>query len=112
LGGASNRSGRSLRSKPETKWCPGTLQTLDGNGGSDTVFTLYEEMMRQFFVGRALIPPGNIAEVRFDDLERDPLGEMRRLYQELSCMLVSLRLPARASQRPRCSLFCRKPRKK
>ncbi len=61
-----------------------TLQTLDGNGGSDTVFTLYEEMMRQFFVDRALISPGNLAEVRFDDLQRDPLGEMRRLYQELS----------------------------
>jgi omega-hydroxy-beta-dihydromenaquinone-9 sulfotransferase len=61
-----------------------TLQSLDGNAGPDTVLALYEEMMRQFFADRALIPAGNLAEVRFDDLERDPLGEMRRMYQELS----------------------------
>ena len=40
--------------------------------------------MRQFFADRALIPAGNLAEVRFEDLERDPLGEMHRLYQALS----------------------------
>jgi len=50
-----------------------TLQTLDMQNASDTVFTLYESMMRQFFVDRTLIPPGNLAEVRFEDLERDPI---------------------------------------
>ena len=33
---------------------------------------------------RPLVPPGNLAEVRFEDLERDPLGELERLYAELS----------------------------
>ena len=61
-----------------------TLQSLDGSIVADTVYALYEEMMRQFFTDRTLIPRGNLAEVRFDDLERDPLGEMSRLYQELS----------------------------
>lgn len=61
-----------------------TLQTLDMGHGSDTVFELYEGMMRRFFSDRPFIAPGNLAEVRFADLERDPLGEMCRLYQELS----------------------------
>jgi hypothetical protein len=60
-----------------------TLQTLGGDS-TETVFALYEGMMRRFLAERALLPAGNFAEVRFADLERDPLGEMRRLYEELS----------------------------
>jgi omega-hydroxy-beta-dihydromenaquinone-9 sulfotransferase len=61
-----------------------TLQTLDMRHEADTVFELYECMMRRFLADRPNIAPGNISEVRFEDLERDPIGEMRRLYQELS----------------------------
>jgi omega-hydroxy-beta-dihydromenaquinone-9 sulfotransferase len=60
-----------------------TLQTLDMQNSADTVFVLYEGMMRRFLADRPLIPPGNFAEIRFSDLERDPIGEMRRLYDEL-----------------------------
>ena len=52
--------------------------------GEETVLELYKGMMRRFFADRASIPAGNFAEVAFADLERDPLGEMRRLYQTLS----------------------------
>jgi hypothetical protein len=61
-----------------------TLQTLDMRQEADTMFELYEDMMRRFLADRPIIAPANIAEVRFEDLERDPIGEMRRLYQELS----------------------------
>ncbi len=61
-----------------------TLQTLDMRQSTETVLTLYEGMMRRYLADRPFIEPGHIAEVRFDDLERDPLGEMRRLYQELA----------------------------
>ena len=61
-----------------------TLQELDGQGSAETVFTLYDGMMKRFLAERDLIPAGNLAEVRFDDLERDPVGEMRRLYDTLS----------------------------
>jgi hypothetical protein len=60
-----------------------TLQKLDMRNSTETVFALYEGMMRRFLADRPLIPPGNFAEVRFSDLERDPIGEMRRLYDEL-----------------------------
>jgi hypothetical protein len=60
-----------------------TLQRVDSNNADETVFDLYEEMMRRFFAERNLIPSRNLAEVRFRDLERDPLGELRRLYEAL-----------------------------
>lgn len=73
-----------------------TLQTLDVRHEADTVFELYEGMMRRFLAGRPIIAAGNIAEVRFEDL--DPIGEMRRLYQELS-------LPAFDAAEPRLRAY-------
>lgn len=37
---------------------------------------VYEVMMQRFLADRDLIPKANFAEVRFEDLERDPLGEL------------------------------------
>lgn len=60
-----------------------TLQKLNQRNSGETVFALYEGMMHRLLADRPLIPPGNFAEIRFSDLERDPVGEMRRLYDEL-----------------------------
>ncbi len=46
--------------------------------------TGYVKMMRQFMHDRASIPAGQLAEVRFEDLERDPIAEVERLYSELA----------------------------
>ncbi len=37
-----------------------------------------------FYQDMSRVPEGNVAEVRFEDLEQDPLGEIRRLYSELN----------------------------
>ena len=44
----------------------------------------YTAMMRQYMADRASIPSGHLAEVRFEDLEEDPVTELKRLYAELS----------------------------
>ncbi|MGE5191928.1 MAG: sulfotransferase family protein [Deltaproteobacteria bacterium] len=44
----------------------------------------YTAMYDSFFEYRGLIPPGNFHEMSFEDLERVPLAEMRRLYEALS----------------------------
>jgi hypothetical protein len=49
----------------------------------ETITTIYEGLMRRFFQDRSLIPKGNLVEVRFEDLERDPLGEVARIYRML-----------------------------
>lgn len=43
----------------------------------------YAEVFNAFFEQRHLIPDGHYCEVAFDDLERDPLGALRRIYSQL-----------------------------
>lgn len=45
--------------------------------------TMYRDVMRKYLRDRERIPAGQLAEVRYEDLERDPLGELERLYAEL-----------------------------
>lgn len=40
-------------------------------------------MMRRYLRDRQSIPDGHLVEVRFEDLERDPLGELERVYSTL-----------------------------
>ena len=42
-----------------------------------------DRMLRKYVTDRARIPPGNLAEVRFEDLESNPVDELERLYREL-----------------------------
>lgn len=60
-----------------------TLQAIDPQNADETVISLYEEMMRRFFLDRESIDAGHLVEVRFEDLERDPLTELSRIYQTL-----------------------------
>lgn len=43
-----------------------------------------EHCLRRYEATKRLIPPQNLHELRFEDLEADPVGEMRRVYQGLS----------------------------
>jgi hypothetical protein len=43
----------------------------------------YRGMEEAFYRESADLPPAQVAEVAFEDLERDPLGEIRRLYAQL-----------------------------
>ena len=49
-----------------------------------TILGSYAAMMRQYMHDRESIPAGHLAEVRFEDLERDPMAEVERLYAELA----------------------------
>lgn len=40
-------------------------------------------MMRRYLRDRESIPEGNLVEVRFEDIEADPLGELERIYRHL-----------------------------
>jgi hypothetical protein len=47
------------------------------------VFTCFERMYRAFEAQRNLVDPSRIYEVRYEDLVRDQIGEMRKLYEHL-----------------------------
>jgi omega-hydroxy-beta-dihydromenaquinone-9 sulfotransferase len=43
----------------------------------------YKELCEAFFEEKDLIPEGRYHEVRFEDLERDPIGQVRGVYEAL-----------------------------
>jgi hypothetical protein len=62
------------------------LQSPDGIDWVDRTLGQWREMYDVYFEERELIPAGNLHEMAFADLERDPVGELKRMYE-------SLRLP-------------------
>ena len=50
----------------------------------DIVIRDYAEVFDAFFDQRELIPAGHYYDVAFDDLERDPVGELRKIYHQLT----------------------------
>jgi len=49
----------------------------------ERVFDLYDLCFHDYERDKALIPEGNLAEVRFEDFEQDPLSHLGRLYSEI-----------------------------
>jgi omega-hydroxy-beta-dihydromenaquinone-9 sulfotransferase len=71
-----------------------SLQTIPMDNAADAILTVYEAMMQRFFLEQSLIPQGNLVEVRFEDLERDPLGELARIYETLDLSGYDMAEPA------------------
>jgi hypothetical protein len=61
----------------------GRLQNTDRFDWVGRVIRQYRELYDAFFEQRALIPAGHFHEIRFEKLERDPVGEVRKLYGAL-----------------------------
>ena len=71
----------------KTKWrslCSlWALQTPNIEQLIEDTIRLYPELMQQFLKNRALIPAGQLTEVRYDDLLANPVSALRRVYAEL-----------------------------
>lgn len=50
----------------------------------DDAMKMYTHCIETYERTRDLIPPGNLHEMRFEDLEVDPLGEMHKVYEGLN----------------------------
>jgi len=48
------------------------------------VVARYRRLTRNYLRDRDLIPPGHLAEIRYEDFIRDPLNHLERVYDELS----------------------------
>jgi len=51
------------------------------------ILAFYAKLMKKFLADKTLIPADNLVEMKFEDLEADPLGQLQRVYD-------GLRLPA------------------
>lgn len=60
-----------------------SLQRADLESVDDWVLEQYREMYDAFFEQQRLIPAGMFHEVAFEQLERDPVGEIKKLYGAL-----------------------------
>jgi hypothetical protein len=60
------------------------LQTVTQEEIEANIFFFYEQLVKKFLSDRSLIPADNLVEVRFEDLETNPLAELRRIYDSLS----------------------------
>jgi omega-hydroxy-beta-dihydromenaquinone-9 sulfotransferase len=61
-----------------------SLQSISSDMVEDTIFRSYQELMQCFFADRILIPSGNLVEVRYEDLEAEPLRVLESIYDELN----------------------------
>jgi len=59
------------------------LQRPDHNDLDERTIRQYKEVYDVFFEERDLIPDGHFHEVCFEELEQDPLGQVRRIYEAL-----------------------------
>ena len=59
------------------------LQEIDLDELESWVLQFYTQLMRKLLADKALIPPGNYVEVRYEDLSQTPLDELRRVYETL-----------------------------
>jgi hypothetical protein len=60
------------------------LQNADSVDWTERALSQWREMYDVYFTERSLIPAGNLHEMAFADLERNPLVELRRMYESLS----------------------------
>lgn len=73
----------SMRHMARTTITTLQFQRISDQQRDELVLRLYEATMQRYLRDRALIPAGNLVEVRFEDLEVDPMREARRIYRQL-----------------------------
>ena len=56
---------------------------FDTNELDDWILRMYRMMYDAYFEERGLIPAGQFCEVGFEQLEHDPVGQIRRIYNSL-----------------------------
>ena len=59
------------------------LQEIEPGQVETCVLRFYDRLMRRFLADRSLIPPGNLVEIRFEDLEAAPVAQLRQVYDGL-----------------------------
>lgn len=61
-----------------------TLGSVDLEGVEIDILKTYVHCIRRYEDTKHLIPEGQLCEVRFEDLELDPVAEMRQIYERLN----------------------------
>jgi hypothetical protein len=66
------------------KTMPGAvLQEFDWDDIDQWIVTAYQKQMKKYLAERDLIPEGHLVEIRFEDLDAEPLKNMEKIYSTL-----------------------------
>ena len=59
------------------------LQKYEADDVEQSLVYFYQRMVQQFYEDQPKVPGRQITEVRFEDLETDPIGELERVYADV-----------------------------
>lgn len=89
-----------------TMFVENCLGTPNFHGVEEDMLVTYEHCLRQYEATKSLIPAGQLHELKFEDLEVDPVGEMQRVYDQLqlpgwdqAARAIQADMPAHAAYR-------------
>jgi hypothetical protein len=60
------------------------LQEIDLSEHENWVLRFYSQLMQKLLADKALIPAGSLVEVKYEDLDKEPLAQLRKIYETLS----------------------------
>ena len=69
------------------------LQEFSSQEISDTVIKTYELVMKQYLKTKANLPKNKISEISFDELSRNPIETLKRIYSDLNIQDFDNALP-------------------
>ncbi len=67
----------------EKAFCPSALQMMSRERMDKIILDWGAELLSLYYRDKSLIPDGDLHEIRFEDLEADPMAELNTLYKEL-----------------------------
>lgn len=59
------------------------LQTIDQEQINEDIFEVYKMLMKDYLKQRSLVPEGQLTEVCFEQLEKDPMKVIKEIYDRL-----------------------------
>lgn len=91
------------------------MQIDPGGTLENYVFTAFDEMYAAFERDRAVLPPGRLQEIRYEDLIADPVARMQEVYEKLELgdfdrVLPDFERQARSMKRYRTNTYDHDPR--
>lgn len=61
-----------------------TFQRVSSESIEENIFKIYKDLMKTYFNEYKLIPKGNLVEIKFENLETDAIGQLKKIYSELN----------------------------
>lgn len=59
------------------------LQDISDKELDKNILKIYSQMMKSFFNERKLIPKSNLVDIKFEELEKDPIEQIKKIYKQL-----------------------------